>query len=180
MKCSLGISNFLEEISSLSHSVVFLYFFALITEEGFLISSCCSLEFCIQMGISFLFSLLFTSLLFSAICKASSDKHFAFLLLFFLGMVLIPASYTMSWTFVRSSSGTLSIRSNPLNLVVTSTVQSWRIWFRSYLNGLLVFSTFFNFSLDLAIRSSWSEPQSAPSPVFADCIELLHLWLQSI
>ena len=30
MKCSLGISNFLEEISSLSHSVVFLYFFALI------------------------------------------------------------------------------------------------------------------------------------------------------
>ena len=34
MKCSLGISNFLEELSSLSHSVVFLYFFALITEEG--------------------------------------------------------------------------------------------------------------------------------------------------
>ena len=34
MKCSLGISNFLEEISSLSHSVLFLYFFALITEEG--------------------------------------------------------------------------------------------------------------------------------------------------
>ena len=26
MECSLGISNFLEEISSLSHSVVFLYF----------------------------------------------------------------------------------------------------------------------------------------------------------
>ena len=33
MKCSLGISNFLEEITSLSHSIVFLYFFALITEE---------------------------------------------------------------------------------------------------------------------------------------------------
>ena len=33
MKCSLGISNFLKEISSLSHSVVFLYFFALITED---------------------------------------------------------------------------------------------------------------------------------------------------
>ena len=33
MKCSLGISNFLEEISSLSHSIVFLYFFALITED---------------------------------------------------------------------------------------------------------------------------------------------------
>ena len=34
MKCSLGISNFLEEISSLFYSVVFLYFFALIAEEG--------------------------------------------------------------------------------------------------------------------------------------------------
>ena len=48
MKCSLGISNFLEEISSLSHSIVFLYFFALITEEDFLISPCYSLELCIQ------------------------------------------------------------------------------------------------------------------------------------
>ena len=38
MKCSLGISNILEEISSLSHSVLFLYFFALIAEEGFLTS----------------------------------------------------------------------------------------------------------------------------------------------
>ena len=44
MKCSLGISNFLEEIFSLSHSIVFLYFFALITEEGFLISPCYSLD----------------------------------------------------------------------------------------------------------------------------------------
>ena len=42
MKYSLGISNFLEEISSLSHSIVFLYFFVLITEEGFLISPCYS------------------------------------------------------------------------------------------------------------------------------------------
>ena len=40
---------FLEEISSPSHSVVFLYFFAFITEEGFLVSSCYSLELCIQM-----------------------------------------------------------------------------------------------------------------------------------
>ena len=33
MKCSLGISNFLEEISSLFYSVVFLYFFALIMSK---------------------------------------------------------------------------------------------------------------------------------------------------
>ena len=49
MKCSLGISSFLEEISSLSQSIAFLYFFALVTEEGFLISPCYSLELCIQM-----------------------------------------------------------------------------------------------------------------------------------
>ena len=56
--CSLGISNFLEEISSLFHSIIFLYSFALITDEGFFISSC-SLELCIQIGISFLFSFAF-------------------------------------------------------------------------------------------------------------------------
>ena len=55
-----------------------------------------------------------------------------------------------------------------------------RVWFRSYLNGLVVFYTFFSFSLNLAIRSSWSEPQSAPGLIFADCIELLYLWLQRI
>ena len=49
---------FLEEIF-LSHSVVFLYFFAFFAEEGFLISPCHSLELCIQMGISFLFSFAF-------------------------------------------------------------------------------------------------------------------------
>ena len=54
-----------------------------------LISACYSLELCIQMGISFLFSFAFTSLLFSALCKASSDNHFAFLHFFFLGIVMI-------------------------------------------------------------------------------------------
>ena len=48
------------------------------------------------------------SLLFSVICKASSDNHFAFLHFFFLGMVLIPVSYTMSWASIHSSSDTLS------------------------------------------------------------------------
>ena len=66
--------------------------------------------------------LLFTSLLFIAICKASSDSHFALLHFFSMGMVLIPVSCTMSWTSTYSSSGTLSIRSSPLNLFFTSTV----------------------------------------------------------
>ena len=109
MKCSLGISNSLEEISSLSHSIDFFYFFALITEKGCLISPCYSLELCIQMFISFLFSCAFCfSFFFTAICKASSDSHFAFLHFFSMGMVLIPVSCTMSRTSIHSSSGTLS------------------------------------------------------------------------
>ena len=51
MKYSLGISNFLEEMFSLSHSVVFLYYFALITEEGFLISPC-SWNFAFRWGLN--------------------------------------------------------------------------------------------------------------------------------
>ena len=50
------MSLLLNMLSNLSHSIVFLYFFALIIEEGFCISPCYSLELCIQMGISFLFS----------------------------------------------------------------------------------------------------------------------------
>ena len=61
-------------------------------------------------------------LLFSAICKVSSDNNFAFLHLIFLEMVLITASSTMLGTSVHSCSGTLSIRSNLLNLFVTFTV----------------------------------------------------------
>ena len=45
---------------------------------------------------------------FAATCKSSSDKHFAFVHFFFLRMVLITASYTMSWTPVSSFWGTLS------------------------------------------------------------------------
>ena len=60
------------------------------------------------MGISFFFSLPLASLPFIAICKASSDNHFAFLHFLFLGMVFITAPCTMSRTSVHCSSGTLS------------------------------------------------------------------------
>ena len=43
----------------------------------------------------------------------------------------------------------------------------------------MAFPTFFNFSLNLVIRSSWSEPQSAPGLIFVDCIELLHLYIMN-
>ena len=66
--------------------------------------------------------LLFAYLLFTDICKASPDSHFAFLHFFSMGMVLIPVSCTMSRSSFHSSSGTLSVRSSPLNLFLTSSV----------------------------------------------------------
>ena len=44
---------------------------------------------CLYLSVS---PLLFTSLLFTAICKASSDSHFAFFHFFFLGMVFYTVS----------------------------------------------------------------------------------------
>ena len=72
-----------EEISSLSHSIVFLYFLSLLAILGNSAFKWVYLSFS---------PLPFTSLLFSAICKASSDNRFAFLPFFLLGMVLITAS----------------------------------------------------------------------------------------
>ena len=92
MKCSLGISNFLEEISSLSHSVVFLCFFHWSLRKAFLpfLAIIWNSTF---RWVYLSFSVLpLASLLFSVICKASSDNCFAFWLFFFLEMVLITAS----------------------------------------------------------------------------------------
>ena len=107
MKCSLGISTFLEDIASISHSIVFLYFFTLFTLEDFLISSCYSLEFWIQMDISFLFSFAFrfSSQLF---VRPPQTTMLICCISFSLGMVLIIASCTMLQTSMHSSSGTLS------------------------------------------------------------------------
>ena len=57
---STGVGcHFLLPKRFLSRSIVFLYFFALITEDGFLTSPCYPLELGIQMGMSFLFSFAF-------------------------------------------------------------------------------------------------------------------------
>ena len=84
MKFSFGISDFLEEISSLSHSIVFLYFFALIAEEGSHLSLLFFGTLYSNGYISFS-PLPLDSLLFTVIYKASSDSHFAFFAFLFLG-----------------------------------------------------------------------------------------------
>ena len=69
MKYSLDISNFLEEISSLSHSIAFLYFFHWSLRKAFLsllaILWKCAFR-CVYLSFS---PLPFTCLLFPAICK---------------------------------------------------------------------------------------------------------------
>ena len=70
------------------HSVVFLYFFALIAEEGFLISSCYSLELCIQLLISFLFSFAFHFSSFHSYLQGLLRQPFCFFAFPFLGVVI--------------------------------------------------------------------------------------------
>ena len=103
MKCSLGASNFLEEISSLSHSVVFLYFFALIALKAFLSFLAILWNSAFKWEYLSLFPLLFASLHFTAICKASSDNHFAFLHFFSMGRRLLR----VPWTARRSNQSIL-------------------------------------------------------------------------
>ena len=126
MKCSLGSSNFLEVISSFSHSIVSLYFFALDLSQKAKkqLFSSISLYWSLRKAFLSLLAILwnpafvwvylsfsslpFISCLFSAICKASSDNHFGFLYFFFLRMVLDTTSCIMLQTSVHYSSGTLS------------------------------------------------------------------------
>ena len=89
MKCSLGISNFLAEISSLSHSIVFLYFLCI--DLWGMLSYLFLLFFGILHSDGYIFPFLLCCLLLLSklFYKASSDNHFAFMHFFFLGMVLI-------------------------------------------------------------------------------------------
>ena len=101
MKYSLDSSNSLEEISSLSHSIVFLYFFALFIEEGLLISPCYSLELCIQFVYLSLFPSFFTSLSSSVICKAFSNNQFetVCLIAVFLVIYFIFFCFLQLWLY---------------------------------------------------------------------------------
>ena len=90
MKCSLGISNFLEEISSLSHSVVFLYFFALITEEDFFYLSLLFFGILHSNGYIFPFLLCFLLLFFSQLFVSPPKTAILLFSFLFLGDGLDP------------------------------------------------------------------------------------------
>ena len=120
---SIPFLSFFEPISEWNIPLVSLIFSTKISSISHLLFSSIYLHWLLRKALSLLailwnsafkwvyfsFSpLLFASLLFTAICKASSHSHFVFLHFFFLGMVLIFVSCTMSQTTVHSSSGTLS------------------------------------------------------------------------
>ena len=101
MECSLAISNFLEEISSL----LILLFSS--------ISLHCSLKKAFLSLLAILWNsafrwvhhslspLPFTSLLFSAICKTSLDNHFAFLHSFFFNSIAEQNMVWLQWNWVH-------------------------------------------------------------------------------
>ena len=118
MKCSLSISNFLFFFWPLFFIIIFflLYNTVLVLHRPLvfliLLFSSISLHWSLRKAFLSLLAILWNSLfkqvylsfsplplaslLFSAICNISSDNHFAFLHFFFLGMVLITASYQFS------------------------------------------------------------------------------------
>ena len=85
-----------------SHSIVFFYFFALFTWERFLCFPSYSWNSAFSWVYLFLSSLPSASLLFSAICKASSHHHFAFLHSFSLGRFCSTISCTILRTSIHS------------------------------------------------------------------------------
>ena len=99
MKCSHGISDSLEEISSLSHSLVFLRLLLLLhwsLRRVFLSLLAVLWNSAFRWTYVCFSPLHCASLLFSAVCRASSDGHFVFLHLFFLGMILITSVYNVT------------------------------------------------------------------------------------
>ena len=71
--------------SLVSLSNVYLYFFALITEKNFLIYPCYSLDFCIQMGMSYLFSFAFCFSSFLSYLSGLLRESFCLFAYVFLG-----------------------------------------------------------------------------------------------
>ena len=120
MKCSLGISNFLEEISSLSHSIVFQFLF---TDHWGRLSFLSLLFFGTLHSNVYIFPFLLCLLL---LC-------FSQLFVKPLQAAILPFCISFSWGWSRSLSPEQchkpqsivirhSIRSSPLNLFLTSTV----------------------------------------------------------
>ena len=123
-KCSLGISNFLEEISSLVFSSISLHR-SLRKALSLLVILWNSAVRWVYVSFSPFPLLLIFSQLFVMPPQATILPFY----ISFLGYGFYHHLLYKVTTSVHSSSGTMSIRSNPLNLFVTSTV-----WFNYLIN----------------------------------------------
>ena len=106
MKCYLGISDFLKDFSKSFSFYCFPLFLCIVHLRTLSFLSLLFSGTLHSVGYIFPFFLCLL-LIFSAICKSSSDNHFAFLHFFFLGIVMVTTSCTRLWTSIHSSSGTL-------------------------------------------------------------------------
>ena len=141
-KCFLGISNFLEEISSLSHSVIFLLFLCIVHLRR--LSYLFLLFFGILHSDGYLsFSHFSFGFIFSAICKASSDNH-------------LPFCISFSWGWFWSPPHVCSYESPCILLqaLCLSDLIPWICHFYYIIMKIMVSPTLFNLSLNFAIRSS--------------------------
>ena len=102
------VSHFLEEISSLSHSVVPSTSFYCSLRNAFLSLVAILWNSAFRLVYLSFSPLCFAFLLSSGICKASSESYFVLLNFFFLGMVLITTSCSVLHISIHSSSGTVS------------------------------------------------------------------------
>ena len=93
------------------------------------------------------------SLLFSGIWTAFLDNHFAFLHFILFGVILVTTSCTSLQTSIHSSSSALSTTLTLESICHLHCILINHL-IRSYLNGLMVFPTFFNLSLNFSVRSS--------------------------
>ena len=96
MKYFFGISNFLEVISSVSHYIVFLCFFVRSLKKTSLPLSAIPWNSAFRRVNLSLSPLPFPFLLFSAICKVSSDDHFALLHFFSWDGLDYPLLYNVT------------------------------------------------------------------------------------
>ena len=140
MKCSLGISNFLEEVSIPSYSL----FSTIPLDWSFKKSFLSLLAILCNSPIKWVYlsfsPLLFASLLFTVICKASSDSHLAFLHFFFLGIVLTRVScIVVRWDedhiFIRLWNRLDSLKEDGLN-VLPGNIFEYDLNFQVSLNNL--------------------------------------------
>ena len=96
--------------------------------------------------------MLFASLLFTAIGKASPDSHFAFLHFLSMGMVLIPVR-----VFSNEYSGLISFRMDWLDLLAVQVTLKSLLQHRSSKASIPEDSVFFIVQLS-PVRDYWKNP----------------------